>query len=129
MSKKSATKSAPKGRLDTLLEQFLTSVAKKHTEAHAYRLSREVGQFVAWAEGKAVKQLSSVNVRVAERYRAHCEKQGWALTTKRMHLARVQTFLRAHGVSKEVLKVLRVEHTKAEKEHLAELRAAREVAA
>lgn len=129
MSIKSTKSTTKLNALERLLETWLAAQAKESSEAYAKSLRRPVGAFVAWCTSKGIK-LSAINAQVCERYRTHCEKQGHARSTTRMSLARVQTFLRAQGVDAEALKVLRVQHTRKEKQHLADKAAERaEVAA
>lgn len=108
-----------------LAQRYLASVTKQHTMAYARSIAKPITEFTAWCDSKFITTLKEVDDSVLERYRRHVEKQGYALSTLRMSLARVQTFLRVSGCKAD-LSLLRIAHTKKEKKHLAELAAERE---
>jgi hypothetical protein len=103
-----------------LAQRYLAHVAKEHSEAYARSISKPIVAFTTWCAAKGVVSLKQVDDKVLTRYRAHAENQGYALSTLRMSLARVQTFLRVSGCQAD-LSALRIAHTKREKRHLAEL--------
>jgi site-specific recombinase XerD len=108
-----------------LAQRYLAGVAQQHTEAYARSIAKPIAEFTEWCASKGIATLKQVDDKVLARYRRHAEAQGYALSTLRMGLARVQTFLRVSGCKAD-LRVLRVAHTKKEKRHLAELASVRE---
>jgi hypothetical protein len=108
-----------------LAQRYLAQVAREHTEDYARSISKPIVAFTAWCAAKGVVSLKQVDDKVLARYRRHAEAQGHAISTLRMSLARVQTFLRVSGCKAD-LSVLRVQHTSKEKRRLAELAKARE---
>jgi hypothetical protein len=120
---------APKGSgMRACYLQWLAKTSKESSVSYANSMRRPVGAFVDWCAAKDITRASALSTGALEKYRASVEKQGYALSTQRMALARVQTFLRFLDVGAD-LKVLRLQHTAKEKKHLAALAAEREVAA
>lgn len=120
---------APKqgNTLRALYLQWLAGTSKQHSTTYANTLRRPVGDFIDWCAKRAFA-VPTIDTKALARYRAHAEGQGAAISTTRMNLARVQTFLRFAGCEAD-LSVLRIAHTPKEKKHLAALAAARTVAA
>jgi hypothetical protein len=108
-----------------LEQRYLAQVTKAHTMAYARSIAKPITAFTTWCGARGIVSLKQVDAKVLARYRRHAEAQGYALSTLRMGLARVQTFLRVSGCKAD-LSVLRVAHTKAEKRRLAELAETRE---
>lgn len=110
----------PKPRGTGLLERYLDSCSAEFSESYVKSLQRPLTSFIEWCASKGVTRMSQVQTETLVRYRRHVEKQGRALSTTRMELARVQTFLRFAESSAD-LAVLRLPHTEQEKAHLAAL--------
>jgi hypothetical protein len=120
-----AAKARAKG-LAGLMESYLDRCASKHSEGYARSLSRPLGAFVEWCQSRGLVSPKALDAKALERYRKFVEGQDRALATKRMDLARVQTFLRASGLVQGDLAVLRIALTPKEKKHQAELAEQRE---
>ena len=123
MTKKS-TKSTKSTNRVGLAQRYLAAVAKAHTEAYARSIAKPIEDFTTWCAAQGITTLGQVSDKTLKAFRRWCEQKGYALSTTRMALARVQTFLRVSGCKAD-LSLLRVQHTKKEKRHLAELAEAR----
>lgn len=103
-----------------LVERYLDKCSAEFSESYVKSLQGPLTSFIEWCASKGITQMAQVETKTLEAYRRHAENQGRALSTTRMALARVQTFLRFAGCTAD-LTVLRVQHTKKEKKHLADL--------
>lgn len=115
--------SAPKasnGSLAARVESYILVVAKAHTEAYANSLRRPLTAFVEWCASKRITEPMHLNTLAVEKYRAHAAGLGHAISTTRMSLARVKTFLSVLDVAGVDLSSLRIQHTVEEKEARAE---------
>jgi hypothetical protein len=117
-------KASKSSGLEARIESFISGVRKAHTETYAKSLYRPLADFLVWCEMKSITDVKGLNTHALQLYCSHVQAQGYALSTSRMALARVQTFCRVASVDAD-LSVLRLPHTIEEKEHMAELAAER----
>jgi hypothetical protein len=108
---------APKAAHD-VVAPYIAHCTKEFSQTYANSLLRPLNAFGEWLESRKL-DVSELEDKHLVRYRALAEAQGLALSTTRMSLARVQTFLRWAGC-KANLSVLRIQHTEEEKEARAE---------
>lgn len=120
-SSKEVVKAAPAAH--PIVAAYHKHCLTEFSETYALGILRPLNAFGEWLDARklGVKALTDKHL---ERYAAHVVSQGRAVSTNRMELARVQTFLRWSGCKAD-LSALRLRHTKKEKQHLAELAAAR----
>ena len=99
--------------------RWLAANSTAYSAAYVNSLRRPVGDFIDYCEANGVTSVMHIKTSTLEAYRKHVQAQGNAISTTRMALARVSTFLRAQESCNGDLSVLRVQHTPSEKKAMA----------
>jgi site-specific recombinase XerD len=118
---------APKGdSIHACFLQFLATNSKENSESFVHSLRRPLGEFMDFLQAERITTFAQLDTKTLLAYRKAAKRtQGGeerALSTMRMSLARVVTFLRAQeeGTINADISVLRVKLTAEEKAEAAE---------
>lgn len=114
---------APKGdSVRALYLQFLAACSKESSEAYVKSLRRPIGEFVDWCKSEGISTLAQLDTKSLLAYRKAAKRtqdgEVRAVSTFRMSLARVVTFLRSQepGEVNADISILRVKLTDEERE-------------